>query len=52
MIASDEVEVCTGPAGHRRFVNHHPLPHCPELAWRRRPGKWDFERSPPQGVQR
>lgn len=48
LIASDEVEVCTDPTGHRGFVNHHPLPQRPELAWGQRPGKRDFERSPPQ----
>ena len=27
-------DVCTGPTGHRRFVNHYPLPRSP---WGRRP---------------
>ena len=46
LITSD---ACTGPTGHRRFVNHHPLPRSP---WGRHPDKWDFKRSSPQGVWR
>lgn len=49
LITSD---VCTGPRGHRSFLNHHPPPSPPELAWGQHPNKWDFKRSPPQDVQR